>query len=377
MMKRFVSGLLAGLPLFSLAQTSTTFTVTGHLKNLGDSTKWVYISYPKDGKRFTDSAAVTNNTYTIKGDVTEPILAYLWFTKPNPHVRTLPKNMADIFLEPAGITVTHTDSFSNVKITGSKANEEYAKIQAAIKPYDDKENALYEQYDAAKKDGDKTKMNALEKQIDTIDSTSSENVYGGYLKQHITSPIALYALQRYGGYEIVPSKVKPYFDQLPETQKNSVSGKAYAQRIEAAQKTDIGQLALDFTQSDTLSKPVSLASFRGKYVLVDFWASWCGPCRRENPNVVKAFNAYKDKNFTVLGVSLDKQDGKEKWLKAIHDDGLAWTHVSDLQFWDNAVAKLYGIQAIPQNLLIDPNGKIIAKNLHGDELSQKLSTILN
>jgi thiol-disulfide isomerase/thioredoxin len=134
---------------------------------------------------------------------------------------------------------------------------------------------------------------------------------------------------------------------------------------------------MEFTQNDTLGNPVSLSSFKGKYVLVDFWASWCGPCRAENPNVVKTYQKFQNKNFTILSVSLDRPGQKERWLKAIHDDGLTWTHVSDLKFWDNAVAKQYGIRAIPQNLLLDPSGKIIAKNLRGEELAEKLGAVLN
>jgi peroxiredoxin len=136
-------------------------------------------------------------------------------------------------------------------------------------------------------------------------------------------------------------------------------------------------MAMDFTQNDTLGNPVSLSSFKGKYVLIDFWASWCGPCRQENPNVVKAFNNYKDKGFTVLGVSLDQPNAKDKWMKAIHDDNLTWTQVSDLKFWGNAVAVQYGIQAIPQNFLIDPQGKIIGKNLRGEALNKKLETLFH
>jgi len=121
---------------------------------------------------------------------------------------------------------------------------------------------------------------------------------------------------------------------------------------------------------------VQLSSLRGKYLLIDFWASWCGPCRQENPNVVKVFNQYKDKNFHILGVSLDREGQKEKWMKAIHDDKLTWTHVSDLKFWNNAVSRQYGIQAIPQNLLLDPQGKIIAKNLRGEALVKKMQELL-
>lgn len=132
--------------------------------------------------------------------------------------------------------------------------------------------------------------------------------------------------------------------------------------------------APDFTQPDPSGKPVSLSSFKGKYVLVDFWASWCPPCRKDNPNVVKAYNEFKDKNFTILGVSLDQS--KEAWLQAIQQDGLTWTHVSDLKFWSNEAAALYGVQAIPANFLIDPQGNIVAQDLHGEEIAATLRRII-
>src|SRR5690554_3266195 len=144
-----------------------------------------------------------------------------------------------------------------------------------------------------------------------------------------------------------------------------------------AKKLVIGTLAPDFTQNDTIGNPISLASFKGQYVLLDFWASWCGPCRRENPNLVDAYNKYKDKNFTILGISLDRPDGKEKWIQAIHDDNLAWTQVSDLKHWNNEVAKLYGIRSIPQSYLLDPEGRIIATNLRGIGLHEKLAELFD
>ena len=188
--------------------------------------------------------------------------------------------------------------------------------------------------------------------------------------------MSLLILQQYAGHDINIDEIEPLFNQLSATVKAWPSALQFKERMDIAKRTSIGQMAADFTQADTLGNPVSLSSLRGKYLLVDFWASWCGPCRAENPNVVNAFNKYKDKGFSVLGVSLDRPGAKAAWLKAIHDDKLAWTHVSDLQFWNNAVAQLYGIQSIPQNLLLDPTGRIIGKNLRGQDLHNKLEEVL-
>jgi peroxiredoxin len=148
------------------------------------------------------------------------------------------------------------------------------------------------------------------------------------------------------------------------------------QEITAAQAgpNPVGSVAPDFSQADPNGTPVSLSSFKGKYVLVDFWASWCRPCREENPNVVSNFNRFKNKNFTVLGVSLDR--AKEPWVQAIADDNLTWTHVSDLKFWNNDVAKMFSIGSIPQNFLVGPDGKIVAKNLRGPALEATLCQFL-
>lgn len=147
-------------------------------------------------------------------------------------------------------------------------------------------------------------------------------------------------------------------------------------QAQASSVSLVGKEAPDFTLPDASGKEVSLRSFRGKYVLVDFWASWCTPCRQENPNVVSTFQRFKDRNFTVLGVSLDRPGERDKWLKAVMDDKLAWTQVSDLQYWNSQVVKLYGLEGIPYNVLVDPKGIIVAEGLRGSQLGLKLAELL-
>jgi peroxiredoxin len=168
--------------------------------------------------------------------------------------------------------------------------------------------------------------------------------------------------------------VQMLYDTLTPAVKKSYFGGKLESIVSSATKTAVGQMAPEFSQADTSGNPISLSSLRGKYVLIDFWASWCGPCRQENPNIVKAYAAYKDKGFDILGVSLDQQ--KSDWLKAIETDKLYWNQVSDLKYWENDVAKLYGIQSIPASFLLDKEGRIIAKNLRGAELEAKLAELM-
>jgi len=370
--------ILGLLPLFTAAQeTSKPFTIKGKIKKNSLAPEWVFMQYRAEGEWKTDSAKVSGGKYQLSGKVEEPSLVRLRVKYPADAsgkavaIRS-GRDMTAVFVQPGKVKVSSVDSFSNVQVKGSPAHIEYATLIKRSKPFEERMQPLYEQYSQFSKAKDQAGMDRIEKEIDAISDERKDKVYGDYVRNNPNSPIAVYALQLYAGWDINPEKVDPLYEGLSANLKTYPSAVLLKEKIEIARKTGIGRMAMDFSQNDTLGNPVMLSSFRGQYVLVDFWASWCGPCRAENPNVVRVFNKYKDRKFHILGVSLDRPGQKERWMKAIHDDKLEWTHVSDLKFWDNEVAKQYGINAIPQNLLIDPEGKIIAKNLRGEELDEKL-----
>ncbi len=371
-MKNILAAGLIALPsLFATAQK--TVTLDGEFKNIGKPVDKVFLMYQVGEESVMDSVAVKNNKYRLTLKLQEPTIARL--VAHSDELEKGEKNVAFIFLDLSNMKVLQSDSLTKPIVTGSKANDEFRKLFDSFKPLTTQRNELIKEYLRLRGEQNEAGMEAIGKQIDALDSTLTGS-YGTYAEKNPTSPIAVFALQQFAGPEINVEKMEPLFNKLSQSAKNSPSGKQLAAAIDIAKKTSIGQVAMDFTQADTAGVPVKLSQFRGKYVLLDFWASWCGPCRMENPNVAKAYNTFKDKGFTVLGVSLDRENARDKWIKAIHDDKLTWTHVSDLKFWNNAVAKAYGIKAIPQNLLLDPEGKIVAKNIKGEELQSKLEEIL-
>jgi peroxiredoxin len=373
-MKRIILYLLVLAPAGLRAQQEKAFTLMGECKDSVVNGRYIYLVYVKDGKSQVDSALITDDKYVFKGEITYLEPAMLYSVRPMTAAAMISKNRVGIYLEPVSFRVIHVGSFTNVQTSGSVANVEYSKLIKQLNPLNAQMQTLNAGYREAKSAGDTAKARQVEQELHGIDSSIKEELMV-YAKDNPSSPIALGALKSSVSRNFDPGVVGPIFDHLSEPTRNSEEGLAFQKTIEAARRTSIGQMAPDFTQNDTLGKPVSLSSFRGGYVLLDFWASWCGPCRMENPNVVTAFNKYKDKGFRVLSVSLDKPDAKDKWLEAIHKDGLTWQHVSDLQFWNNAVAKIYGINSIPQNFLIDPQGKIVGKSLRGGELEKKLEEI--
>ncbi|WP_256007515.1 TlpA disulfide reductase family protein [Pedobacter deserti] len=366
-----VLGLLTMLAVsaFARQQTKGDFILSGSVAPHASGTAYLY--YEKDGSIRLDSADVANGKFKLEGRVEGPVFARLVFS-PSSATGNRP-GILNFFLEPGRVSVSSADTLRNVIVSGSKSDIDFLPVRKALMTYNAKLSLLNQearQYQAAR---DSTGIRMVRSKMDKLEQDLRNDTYRKFIEQYPASPASLYALDQVAGSYLNPDDIEPLFNKLSPEVRNSKAGKDFAEKIKTAKASSQGGYLPDFSQPDTAGRLVKLSSFRGQYVLVDFWASWCLPCREENPHLVKAFNTYRNKGFTILGVSLDKN--KASWLKAIQVDQLHWTQVSDLKYWDNEVAKKFDIRFVPQNILLDPSGRVVGRNLHGDELDKALAGI--
>jgi len=346
-------------------KTEPQFIVKGNVE--GSDSIYFHLTKRVAGQNVTiDSALSKNGVFKLTGKVDYPEMVQL--------VAMNTPNRTSFYLENSEISITgKLDSLFDVKITGSKTQDEYQSLLDSNKELTDRYSAVYNEYQTARQEQNETRVAELEKEAEKIQAEMTE-LQKNFVKNNPTS-YAAPAILRSLAYEMEAEEIEAFITAMDTNVAKIQVVKDLAARVQVMKTVSIGQKAPDFTMNDVDGNPVSLSSKIGKkLLLVDFWAAWCGPCRGENPNVVKVYNEFHKKGFDVFGVSLDRT--KDDWTKAIADDKLTWTHVSDLQYWNCAPAKLYAVSAIPANFLLDETGTILARNLRGDALYNKVNEVL-
>ena len=371
-MKKIFLSLLLQIPVLVFAQN--TFSLKGQFTNLPTS-KTIYLIHVEDQGEKLDSAKVTNGKFEFNISLASPTLAILLLDHTGTDLtsRNSPKDFYRFFIEAGNATLSTTDSISKAKLNGLEIFNVHQQLLSSSAPIEEQLVALNKEFLSYPEDKrrDPKFTKGFQDRYEALLAQRKEAI-AAFILKNPSSYVSLYSLNGdLATEDMSVDLVERTYNVLSDDLKKTALANAILTKLNLAKRTSIGVQAADFEAKTPEQIPIKLSNFKGQYVLIDFWASWCGPCRQENPNVVAAYETFKDKNFTVLGVSIDEKE--DAWVKAVKQDGLVWTQLLDRT---SEIANMYGINAIPKNFLVDPSGKIIAKNLRGAELMATLQEVL-
>ncbi|WP_353480782.1 TlpA disulfide reductase family protein [Haliscomenobacter sp.] len=360
MKKIIITSILAINCLTVFTQKSFFYNLSTTLSKNESVTK-LYISYEIAGIKFKDSLDIGKKHLTLKKTLTQPVAATI-------STNSSKVEQASVMLANNNLNIILTDN--SILINKSKLQDDFLYLTAndRIRPN------YFPLYGELSAKNDTIGLNKLGVVFDSLKNNDIIKSYD-YFKANKTSFLSLFSFNRYTTFFADYSKVEKDFAILPMWAKNSSDGKNILAKIEGAKSAQVNTLAKKFVQQSSTGQKISLDTFKGKYILIDFWASWCAPCRKEHPNLINTYEQFKNKNFEIISVSLDSEN--DNWQRAISKDKLTWTQVSDLKGQQNDIAIQYGVQSVPTNFLINPKGIIIAKNLTSEELYKKLETLLD
>ena len=358
-MRKLLLSIVAASMTLVACNAQSGYKVTGTVEGMPDG-KAIIATVNGSTLDTLAKADVKNGSFEFTGSVSEPTGAYIMVIGQ--------RGAIPFMLENANITISAGQA--GLTVTGSEGQKIYDQFMAISATIQQEAMKLQQEYQAA--NGDQAKIQAIQEAYAKL-MTDAQAKEAELLKANPDSYVSAFVIAS-GMGQMEYEQLKERYNLLGENAKASAQGKAIAAQIAKLESTAIGQIAPNFTITTPEGESISLYDIKGKVKLIDFWASWCGPCRGENPHVVEIYKEYHPKGLEIFGVSLD--NNKEAWVKAIADDGLVWKHGSDLKGWQSAPAQLYSVSGIPHTVLLDENNKIIAKNLRGDELKQKIAELL-
>lgn len=350
-----------------------SFTISGHIREVDKGT--MMLQYRVGQKIILDSAMIENGNFSFGGSLRFPTPAHLYL-KGSRHQYS--DQNINFYLENSVIQIiAFKDSMAASIVKGSRSNNDKDSIDALMVPYYASLRSLRTVRDFATKQHLNDMVKDIDRMYDEFPVVQRKLIVDYALAHPHSFAITTMLYINFTNNQTELPLLKKVYDHFSDSVKASVGGQEIADLMNGMERVAVGKTAPDFTLPDPNGNPVKLSSFRGNYVLIDFWASWCVPCRAESPFLVKAYRKYHNKNFTIVGVSLDVEKDKQKWLDAIQKDGMVWHNVSSLKGYDEeGVRQLYSVQGIPDNFLINPEGKIIARGLRGTDLENKLAEIL-